>query len=355
MRDSVIALVALVQGAFFALLVLLLFVNRARRMRKARRAAAASVRVAEPFQRWVMGRARATEVAAVLLRLEPQEALDQLTMHVATRVAPERISELGRALREDRWVRRILNDGFSRFWWNRLDAARLLAVVGGMRDRGLLLKLLEDEHPAVQAAASASLTRIGDYALDEHVLDTLHKRSPIVRVFQVRVLRETWRHTVPALVKRLTPMAPVAKLAAWIDLAESLGDAQCLASLLAFKHHPVPHVRIATARALRRYMHPDCAAILREMILDDDWRVRAQAARALGSVGASEAVPELTSALGDQSWWVRFRAALALAQLGDAGRSVLRAARELPDRYAGDMAAMVIGLSDGALVELAEA
>lgn len=355
MRASVIIVVALIQGVFFTLLVLLLFVNRARRIRKARRAAAASLRVAEPFQRWVMGRARATEVAAVLLRLDPQEALDQLTMHVAARVAPERIGELARALREDRWVRHILNNGLSRFWWHRLDAARLLSVVGGMRDRGLLLRLLEDEHPAVQAAASASLTRIGDFALVEHVLDTLHKRSPIVRVFQVRVLRETWKHTVPALIKRLTPMAPVAKLSAWIDLAESLADSQCLAALLAFRTHPVVQVRIATARALRRYMHPDCAAVLREMILDDDWRVRSQAARALGAVGVSDAVPELTSALGDRSWWVRFRAALALAQLGEPGRSVLRAARALPDRYAGDMAAMVIGLSDGALVELAEA
>jgi hypothetical protein len=354
-RDSVIALVALIQGAFFALLVLLLFVNRARSIRKTRRAAAASARVAEPFQRWVMGRARATEVAAVLLRLEPQQALDQLTMHVASRVAPERIGELGRALREDRWVRRILRDGSSRLWWHRLDAARLLAVVGSMRDRGLLLQLLEDDHPAVQAAASASLTRIGDYALVEHVLDNLHRRSPIVRVFQVRVLRETWRHTVPALAKRLMPTAPVAKLSVWIELAESLADSQCLAALLALRTHPVAQVRIAAARALRRYIHPDCAAVLREMVLDEDWRVRAQAARALGAVGASDAVPELTRALSDRSWWVRFRAALALAQLGDAGRSVLRAARELPDRYAGDMAAMVIGLSDGALVELAEA
>jgi HEAT repeat protein len=302
-----------------------------------------------------MGRARATEVAAVLLRLDAQEALDQLTMHVAARVAPERIAELGRALREDRWVRRILDDGMSRFWWNRLDAARLLSVVGSMRDRGLLLRLLEDEHPAVQAAASASLTRIGDYALVEHVLDSLHKRSPIVRVFQLRVLRETWRHTVPALSKRLVPTAPVAKLAAWIPLAEGLADSQCLVALLAFKQHPVAQVRISTARALRRYMHPDGAAILREMILDDDWRVRAQAARALGAVGATDAVSELTRALADRSWWVRFRAALALAQLGEAGRSVLRAARELPDRYASDMAAMVMGLSDGALVELAEA
>lgn len=355
MRDSVILLVAIVQGAFFALLVLLLFVNRARRIRRARRTAAASARVAEPFQRWVLGRARATEVAAALLRLEPQDALDQLTMHVAARAAPEHIAELARALREDRWVRRLLTNASSRLWWHRLDAARLLSVVGSVRDRGLLLRLLSDEHPAVQAAASACLTRVGDYALVEQVLDALHTRPPIVRVFQLRVLRETWRHTVPALLERLVATAPLAKLQVWITLAESLADTRCLGALLAFKSHPVLQVRISVARALRRYIHPDGAAVLREMIMDDDWRVRAQAARSLGAVGVSEAVPELSRALSDRSWWVRFRAALALAQLGDAGRGTLRAVRDLPDRYAADMAAMVSGLSDGAVLELAEA
>jgi HEAT repeat protein len=354
-RDSVILLVVMVQGAFFALLVLLLFVNRARRIRRARRTAVASARVAEPFHRWVLGRARATEVAAVLLRLEPQDALDQLTMHVAARAAPEHIAELARALREDRWVRRILADASSGLWWHRLDAARLLSVVGGMRDRGLLLRLLADEHPAVQAAASACLTRVGDYALVEHVLDSLHMRPPIVRVFQLRVLRETWRHTVPALLQRLVATAPVGKLQVWISLAESLADTRCLGALLAFKNHPVVQVRISVARALRRYVHPEGAAVLRDMILDDDWRVRAQAARSLGAVGAGDAVPELAKAMADSSWWVRFRAALALAQLGEPGRGTLRSVRERSDRYAADMAAMVVGLSDGAVMELAEA
>ena len=70
------------------------------------------------------------------------------------------------------------------------DAARLLAVVGSLRDRTLLRQLLGDRHAAVQAAASTCLTRVGDYALVEHVLDTLHTRPPIVRVFQLRILRD---------------------------------------------------------------------------------------------------------------------------------------------------------------------
>jgi HEAT repeat protein len=355
MRLSVILFVAIIQGAFFALLVLLLFINRARRIHRSRRAAAAANKVAEPLQKWLMGAGTATDLASVLRRLPERDALDQLTVHVAPRVAPEQLAHLARSLREDRWVRRTLAQSSSRWWWRRLDAARLLAVVGSVRDRTLLRQLLGDPHAAVQAAASICLTRVADYALVEHVLDTLHTRPPIVRVFQLRILRETWKYTIPALLERLQPVAPLAKLQVWIALAESLADSRCLAPLLAFRNHPVVEMRISAARALRRYLHPEAQDVLRDMMRDSDWRVRAQAARALGAVGASDAVAELSHALADRSWWVRFRSALALAQLGEAGRRALRVARDRSDRYAADMAAMVSGLSDGAVVELAEA
>ena len=65
--------------------------------------------------------------------------------------------------------------------------------------------------------------------------------------------------------------------------------------------------------------------------------------------------PELGIALADRSWWVRFRCALALAQLGETGGGRCEAARDRTDRYAADMATMVSGLSDGAVVEFAEA
>lgn len=356
MRDSfVLLVVALCQAAFFALLVLLLFVNRARRVRQARRAALAAQHVADPLQRWVLGTAHVSDVAEVLRRLPPQDALEQITMAVASRVAPEQLAQLARAVREERWVRRILRQAGSRWWWRRLDAARLLAVVAGMRDRTLLLRLLADSHPAVQAAATACLSRLGDSVLIEHVLDTLHRRCTVVRVFQLGILRQAWKDTVPALQRRLRPEAPVARLEVWISLAEALGDSGCFAALLALRHHPLPQVRISTARALRGYFHRDAADALGEMITDDDWRVRAQAARALGAIRAGEAMPALTRALEDRAWWVRFRAALALAQLGEPGRRALRDARRLDDRFAADMAVMVSGLSDGAVVELAEA
>ena len=347
--------VALVQGIFFALLLLLIIVNRARQSLRAQSAAAGANRVAEPLQRWLLGIGTATDVASVLRRLPERDALDQLAIHVASKAAPDQVAQLARSLREDRWVRRILAQADSMWWWRRLEAARLLSVVGSVRDRALLLRLLGDNHATVQAAACTCLTRIGDQALVEHVLDTLHTRPPIVRVFQIRILRENWKHSVPALLERLVPTAPTVKLQGWIALAESLGDARCLAPLIAFSNHPVVELRISAARAIRRYMHPDAEAVLRDMMRDSEWRVRTQAARGLGTVGASAAISDLSFALADRSWWVRFRSALALAQLGEVGRRALRIARERPDRFAADMASLVNGLSEGAVMELAEA
>ena len=356
MRGSVMLVVAVAQGTFFGLLLLLIFVNGARRNYRTQRIASSSNRVAEPLQRWLLGFGTATDLASVLRRLPERHALDQLTIHVAPSVPPAQLAQLARSLRSDRWVRRMLAQATSLWWWRRLEAARLLAVVGTARDHGVLLELLADRHAAVQAAATTCLTRAGDAALVEHVVDTLHTRSPIVRLFQLRILRENGRHTIPALLERLVPVAPAARLRAWIGLAESLADSRCLAPLIALKNHPAAEMRIRAARAYRQYVNdPVIETALRELMRDGDWRVRAQAARGLGALGAGEGVPELTTALTDRSWWVRFRSALSLAQLGDAGRHALRIACERPDRFAADMAGLVSGLSDGAIVELAEA
>ena len=130
MRFSVILFVAVVQGAFFALLVLLLFVNRARRSHRSRAAAAAANMVAEPFQRWLLGKGTAADLANVLRRLPEREALDQLTIHVAPRAAPEHLAQLARALREDRWVRRTLAQSTPRGSWPSLAASAIERCFG---------------------------------------------------------------------------------------------------------------------------------------------------------------------------------------------------------------------------------
>jgi HEAT repeat protein len=94
--------------------------------------------------------------------------------------------------------------------------------------------------------------------------------------------------------------------------------------------------------------------VLVRLLADTDWRVRAQAARALGALRVRDAVDPLAAAVRDRAWWVRYRAALALAQVGDRGRTVLRAIADGEDALARDMARLVAHLSPAAVIEMSE-
>jgi HEAT repeat protein len=206
----------------------------------------------------------------------------------------------------------------------------------------------------VQTAATAALRRLANDGLVSFILDQLPSRAIAVRRYQFAELKETWRLTTPSLLRRITRSARPASLEVWINLAEMIGSAELLERVVTMHDHESPLVRIATAKALKRYYHPDSVAALVKLLADGDWRVRGQAARALGTIGAVGSVDALGLALRDRSWWVRFRAALALAQLGEVGRRVLRDARATGDRFASEMATMISGLSEGGIVELAE-
>ncbi len=242
----------------------------------------------------------------------------------------------------------------SRFWWRRMQAARALSAVAGPTDRPAIRRLLLDSHPAVQSAAASCLLRHADEELVSLVIDRLATRSTAVRMYQISVLRRRRGFAVPLLLQRLRSEAAPAQLHACIQLAEALDAPECVDRVAALSIHPNPEVRVEVARVLQR-LRDDAGVIkLLTMLRDPDWRVRAQAARSLGVQRDERAVAELARALTDQTWWVRFRAGLALAALGDAGRKALAEARELPDRYARDMAAFVAGLSAPSVIELSE-
>ena len=260
----------------------------------------------------------------------------------ATRVRPARPS-------------RPLDDlAASPHWWRRAEAARLSGDIARLGDRELLTMLLDDPHPAVQSAATASLAPMVDVATVSHLLDRLPERPMAVRLQQFQLLKEALPLTTPALVQRLTSDASPRRLKSWIALIESIGTPELFARVGALHSHPDPLIRLSVARALKRYRHPEAEEVLLIALRDHDWRVRAVAARSLGALGNTSAVPRLAVGLRDVRWWVRFRCGLALAQLGAAGREALREAGRDADRYAGEMATMVEGLSADSVTELAQ-
>ena len=352
---ALLVVVGIVQSAFLAGIVVLLLANRSRASHRQAAHATVSLALSGPVQAWLLGETSVRVVAEMLARLPADVALEQAIVISTSRAAATQRAEFGAAIHDAPWVAAILKRARSRRWWRRLDAARLLAIVGTPRDRALLHRLLEDSHPAVHGLAAASISVVADLDAVALLLERLPERSPVVRLYQFSMLRETWWLTTPALLERLVPDADVAHLETWINLAETIATADLLERVCALHRHPAAGVRLAVARAVKRYFHPAAAEALLTLLSDDDWRVRAIAARSLGTLGDEHAVPPIARALRDKSWWVRFRAGLALAQLGERGRAALREVRMGDDRYAAEMATMVSGLSPGSVVELAEA
>ena len=245
-----------------------------------------------------------------------------------------------------------IDDARSLLWWKRLAAARALSLVATGQDRLTIMQLLSDRHPAVQSAATACLSRYADAELLSRVIDGLSAASPAVRVYQLGVLRSCATLAAPMLLERIRPDAPPHKLYAYIHAAAELQDPECMGRVADLSTHPHPEVRVAVARVLRGTAGDGMHVKLLSLLRDPDWRVRAQAARGLSSADDARTVQEVARALMDQNWWVRFRAGLALATMGPVGRSALADARTHADRYARDMALLILGLSDASVAEL---
>lgn len=343
------ATIAVAQGVLAVLAIALYALERSRR------AAAGGALGVEGAATALLAEGRLAELLALLHTLPAGAAIRALTAAIA-RCDDERTrSELVRRSRDDVGAQRVLAGAGSPLWWKRLASARLLALIGDGRERATLRALLLDEHPAVQSAATAALRRYADEELVGLVIDGLSARSSAVRAYQVGVLAARADLAVPLLLERLRPDAPAHKLYAYVYAAEAVDTAECRARVAEISTHPHPEVRVAVARALKRPRDERTRVKLLAMLRDNDWRVRAQAARALGGEEPpnDHTVQELVRALRDPTWWVRFRAALALAGMGTPGRTALAEARTHPDRYARDMATLVSDLPAASVAELA--
>lgn len=303
-------------------------------------------------RRLLSGAFCASEVLTALRSASSADTAQALVWLGLERVHPAEREALVEMLRGEPWVRQAIDGAGSLLWWKRLAAARTLSLLASEQDRATVLQLLSDSHPAVQSAATACLNRYADEELLIAVIDGLSSASSAVRAYQLSVLRGYASLAGPMLLARIRPDAPPHKLYAYIHAAAVLNDADCMTRIASLSTHPHPEVRVAVARVLRQRSGDSVQVKLLSMLRDSDWRVRAQAARALSGSADDRTVQELSRALTDSNWWVRFRAGLSLASMGPAGKQALSEALDNADRYARDMAMLVIGLSEASVAEL---
>lgn len=351
---AVLTVIGLVQGAFLVLLVVFLGVRRQVQRIRAVSADATLTGLNEPLAAWLAGTGTVHDFVAALRYLPGRSAVGVAGNLARTAIPDGHRATLALALREEPWVRRAIGHAASSQWGHRLEAARCLALAGTPADAAVLEALLNDARPAVAIAAITALPRVADEALVARVVDRLATLPGTVVRYLHGSLREMRPLVEPVLVTRLMAVAPSRALARWAALAGVLELPLALERVAMLAEHPDPRVREAVAQAIRRVPRKRSADILLGMLHDPDADVRAAAAHGLGELASGSAIPALMQVVHDASWIVRLRATLALTQLGEPGRTAVRALRSDVDPYVADMATLIAGLGDGALLDMVE-
>jgi hypothetical protein len=239
---------------------------------------------------------------------------------------------------------RLLRDLHSRFTHIRLRAIRPYVIFSDEQDYAQILNLIQDK-PAIRLAVIDAL------ATAPHPL-------VIARLFQAYAecpeadLR-AYMNVMYSLGKRIEKHVEFylkeslsgPKLAILIELAGALPIPGLHSQVLAFADHEDKEVRIRVARALggMAVLVKPIKDVLLKLANDEAWEVQAQAMKSLGRLHIQGSWEMLTKGLFSPHWYCRRNAGLALAGMGDKGIHLLqRIAKQTEDRYAADMASMIL-------------
>lgn len=246
---------------------------------------------------------------------------------------------------------RCLDELKSPWMATRLQNVRLFVDFSRPEEAVHLVRLLHDK-PVVRLAALNALTGISSQETLAHIFD-LFENDPEPNLFAYSNIFNTLAQRIePFLRASLRKPLPVEKQGLLIEMAGRLLLRGLLPDIVAFAGHGDKEIRIRTARALGRLLVRGSAKPLCALAADSAWEVQAQAVRSLGSLRDRKTLPILAKALLSPHWHVRYNAGYSLAAFGLIGIARLREiSRQREDRFAADMAAMVldtISLTGGA-------
>ena len=205
----------------------------------------------------------------------------------------------------------------------RIEAARQIGSFKSFETIQSLKKALSDRSPSVRLSAAISLGRMGEVKDLDQILSTIGREA--CRSREVRaLLRAVPSEDADVLRQMATDkgVEPNLRAAAVITLAD-LGGYSYLPCFEGLARDPVPDVAVAALEAIGKFAHPSTAKTVLSCMASENWRIRLEAARVAGIMGADNAITKLSELMSDEEWAVRYAAASSLLALGDRGRNVL--------------------------------
>jgi HEAT repeat protein len=224
----------------------------------------------------------------------------------------------------------------------RLQNVRLFVDFSRPEEAVHLVRLLHDK-PVVRLAALNALTGTASNETLSYIFD-LFENDPEPNLYAYSNIFYSLGQRIEPLVRgSLRKPLPPEKLGLLIEMGGRLLLRGLYPDIVGFAKHPDKELRIRAARALGRLLVPASVKVLAVLAADPAWEVQAQALRSLGGLQNWKTLPLLAKALFSPHWHVRHNAGYGLAAFGLVGVLQLQEiSRQKDDRYAADMAAMVL-------------
>ncbi len=237
---------------------------------------------------------------------------------------------------------RCLRELRSPWLTTRLQNVRLFVDFSKPEEAARLVELLNDK-PVVRLAALNAIAGIASQDMLTVIFDLFEKDPKPNFYAYSNVLNSLGQRIEPFVRTCLAKPLPPDKIGLLIELAGRLLFRGLYGEIVGFARHPDKELRLRTARALGRLLVPAGRRPLMALAADPAREVQAQALRSLGYLQDPRTIPVLVKALFSPNWHVRYNAGHAVAAFGPVGLEQLREiARQRSDRYASDMAAMVL-------------
>jgi len=220
-----------------------------------------------------------------------------------------------------------------------------LGFMGEVEHVPLLLQRLAEGGAQQPVYAGRALMEIDAQTHADAVASAL-LISPGLDMSLASIMLKPFRAPLAQALLRQTPHPGEARALPWLRLARALRLLLPSTLLLPFVQQD-QDIECLIA-AIRLVQGEQGAGPVAAQSRHSDWRVRAQAARALGFIGGTHESTVLTQLLTDTQWWVRYRSAQALLRLpGMNAERLLGCAQTTQDRYALSMAQAVIAETGG--------
>lgn len=218
-----------------------------------------------------------------------------------------------------------------------VQALRMLGHLRRRENYPAVHALLEDPRPYLSIAAARTLIALHPVRALQDVLPRIAARadwpaSLLVTAF-AGVDREWLGDELGASISSAQSPVEVIRLLPLVALVPEPASEEILRRVFGGATDPE-----VVAAVLKHVRTPALRDLARAGCDHDDWRVRTQAAAALGRVGTVAERPHLITLLSDLQWWVRYRAAEAIVSPRFGRREDLAALmQQLPDPYARDI------------------